>query len=53
VSGTIRREDIASDNTVKSTSVADATIRLESSGSVADAAKRGWFGRIIDWVNPF
>lgn len=53
VSGTIRREDIASDNTVKSTSVADATIRLESTGSVSDAAKRGWFGRIIDWVNPF
>jgi flagellar L-ring protein FlgH len=51
--GVVRAEDVASDNTVLSYNVADATIQITGKGTVTDAQKKGWFTRILDKVNPF
>jgi flagellar L-ring protein precursor FlgH len=53
LTGTVRVEDIGKDNVVKSTAVADAAIRYESTGSVASAQKKGLLASLIDWINPF
>ena len=46
-SGVVRTADIAADNTVLSTRVADATIIYVGEGEVADASKNGWLTRIF------
>jgi flagellar L-ring protein precursor FlgH len=51
--GTVRPEDISSDNTIFSYNVADASIKFVSRGVVTDGQKKGWFNRIMDKVNPF
>ncbi len=53
LTGTVRVEDIEKDNTVKSTDVADATIRYETTGSIADSQKKGLVPVMLDWINPF
>ncbi len=52
MSGVVRQEDITPDNTVVSTSIADAKIIFHSEGSLTDAQKKGWLSRAIDHVNP-
>jgi len=47
-SGIVRPADIKSDNTVKSTSVANAQIIYGGSGSLADSSKPGWLTRIFN-----
>jgi flagellar L-ring protein precursor FlgH len=51
--GIVRTDDVASDNTVLSYNVADATIQIIGKGVVTDAQKKGWFNRIWDKINPF
>ncbi len=51
--GTVRREDVLSNNSVYSYNVADATIRYASKGAVTDSQRKGWFTRIWDKVSPF
>jgi flagellar L-ring protein precursor FlgH len=51
--GVVRTDDVASDNTVLSYNVADATIQIIGKGVVTDAQKKGWFNRIWDKINPF
>jgi flagellar L-ring protein precursor FlgH len=51
--GVVRREDVQSNNSVFSYNVADATIRYNSKGSVADSQRKGWFTRVWDKVTPF
>jgi len=53
IHGTIRQDDIMSNNTVYSYNVADATIHIVSHGVVTDSTRKGWFHRIWDKVSPF
>ena len=54
ISGIVRPVDIAADNTVPSTKVADATIIYNGDGAGADANKIGWIARFfISAVFPF
>lgn len=51
--GTVRPEDVAANNTVPSTNVANATIQIIGKGTVSDSQNKGWFNRIWDKINPF
>ena len=54
LSGIVRPEDIAVDNTIQSTQVADATIMYTGDGSVADSSKVGWLARFfLSPIFPF
>jgi flagellar L-ring protein precursor FlgH len=51
--GTVRQDDVNSDNTVFSYNVADATIQMIGKGTVSDVQRKGWFTRIWDKLTPF
>ncbi len=51
--GTVRQDDVNSDNTVFSYNVADATIQIIGKGTVSDVQRKGWFTRIWDKLTPF
>jgi flagellar L-ring protein precursor FlgH len=53
LTGIVRQHDIARDNTVLSTQVADAHITMTGAGVVADKQKSGWGTWIFDWLWPF
>lgn len=50
VSGMVRPEDIAADNTVPSTRLADAKISYSGRGVDSNASRPGWFSRFLDWL---
>lgn len=50
--GIVRTEDIARDNSVVSTNIADARVEFHSEGSLTDAQKRGWLARIYERLRP-
>jgi flagellar L-ring protein precursor FlgH len=50
LSGIVRRDDIRADNTVLSTNLADAEIRMEGKGLIADRQRRGILTQIMDWL---
>ncbi len=47
IAGLIRADDIATDNTVSSTRVANARITYSGTGTFADASQPGWFDRFF------
>lgn len=47
IAGMIRADDIATDNTVSSTRVANARITYSGTGAFADASQPGWFDRFF------
>jgi len=53
VSGVIRPEDIAQDNSVRSSVVADAEIEFVGRGVLSDNTSQGWLTRFISAINPF
>ncbi|HAS83910.1 MAG TPA: flagellar biosynthesis protein FlgH [Verrucomicrobia bacterium] len=53
LTGMVRPRDIAADNTVSSSRLADASIRYETSGPISRDQKRGLFTRMVNWINPF
>jgi len=53
VSGMVRSKDVATDNTIPSTLMANATIQLQGKGVLWNNQRRGFLTKIIDWVNPF
>ena len=54
VAGLIRPADIATDNSVLSTKLADATIVYNGDGATADANRMGWLGRFfLSPIFPF
>ncbi len=53
ITGTIRPEDIKSDNTVDSINVADANIQYEGKGPLAEKTSPGIITRILDWLGIF
>lgn len=53
VRGVARPDDIASNNTLLSFNIADATIQFISKGTITDNQRKGWFTKIWDKVSPF
>lgn len=53
VTGTIRSKDVAADNSIMSTQIADANIQYYGKGVLADKQKPGWFTRLMDNIWPF
>ena len=53
VSGLVRRVDIAQDDTIASTRIADAQIEFTGRGDIADQQRKGWLARLVETVNPF
>jgi flagellar L-ring protein precursor FlgH len=51
--GIVRPRDIASDNSVLSTQVADAKIMLTGIGVIGEKQRPGWLTRVFDGVWPF
>lgn len=52
LSGLVRPADIAQDNSISSTRIADAQIEFTGRGDVADQNRKGWLARILDTLNP-
>jgi len=50
LTGLVRTEDVAPDNTVLSTFVADAEISFVGTGMVADKNKPGLLTRLLNWL---
>jgi flagellar L-ring protein precursor FlgH len=53
VSGVIRASDIAPDNTVDSSLIADARVEFTGRGDIDTQQDRGWLTKILDFINPF
>ncbi|WP_068825975.1 flagellar basal body L-ring protein FlgH [Pseudomonas sp. BMS12] len=47
IAGLVRADDIATDNTVASTRIANARITYSGTGAFADASQPGWFDRFF------
>ena len=53
VSGLVRAQDVASDNSVESTQLADSKVEYYGKGVLADKQRQGWLTRLLDNVWPF
>jgi flagellar L-ring protein precursor FlgH len=53
VEGLVRRQDIAIDNTVSSTQLADVRFTFDGVGVIDDKQRPPLVGRMLDWVLPF
>jgi flagellar L-ring protein precursor FlgH len=53
ISGVIRTTDIAPDNSVASSLIADARVEFTGRGDINDQVERGWLTKVLDAVNPF
>lgn len=53
ISGVCRTADIARDNSVPSSLIADAQVEFTGRGDVADQVQRGWLAAFWDVVKPF
>lgn len=53
LTGTCRVEDVTADNTVLSTQLNDLDLQKNHKGDVRDATRRGFLGKLLDFVNPF
>jgi flagellar L-ring protein precursor FlgH len=51
--GVVRVEDVMANNTIYSYSIADATIKYVSTGTLSDNQKKGWFTRVFEKITPF
>src|SRR4051812_42431331 len=50
--GLVRTDDIARDNTVQSSDIADARVQFYAEGSLTDAQKRGWLTKVYEKLRP-
>lgn len=53
ISGLVRPVDIAQDDTVVSTRIADAQVEFTGRGDIADQQRKGWLAKVIETLNPF
>jgi flagellar L-ring protein FlgH len=53
ISGVIRSSDIAPDNSVDSSLIADARVEFTGRGDIDDQVERGWLTKFLDAVSPF
>lgn len=51
--GLVRQTDIAPDNTIQSSNIADARVEFYSKGQLTDAQKRGWLANLYEKLRPF
>ena len=52
VSGVVRQLDVSSDNSLRSSLIADAQVEFSGRGVVADQQKPGWLHRLVDKYSP-
>lgn len=52
-SGICRAEDISADNTILSSSIHDQELSKSHKGTVREATRRGWGGKLLDAISPF
>lgn len=50
LNGVVRQDDVRSDNTVLSESIADAQIRVDGKGQISDRTRKGILTRLLDWL---
>lgn len=50
--GIVRTDDIARDNSVVSTNIADARVEFHAEGSLTEAQKRGWLAKVYEKLRP-
>jgi flagellar L-ring protein precursor FlgH len=50
--GLVRPDDIARDNSVVSTNIADARVEFHAEGALTDAQKRGWVAKVYEKLRP-
>lgn len=53
VSGLVRPADIAQDNSIASSRIADAQVEFTGRGDLADQQRKGWGARLLETINPF
>lgn len=53
ISGLVRSKDIAMDNSIMSTQMADTKIEYFGKGVLADKQRQGWLTRLMDNIWPF
>ena len=53
ISGLVRAQDVASDNSVESTQLADSKVEYYGKGQLADKQRQGWLSRLLDNIWPF
>ena len=53
VSGVIRARDVTASNTIASSQIANANIKLDGKGPLWNNQRRGIFTKILDWFSPF
>ena len=53
ISGVVRPIDIDQENSVKSSTVADAEIEFTGRGVLSDNQRQGWLSRALGWLWPF
>lgn len=51
--GLVRPDDIARDNTVISSNIADARVEFYAEGALTEAQKRGWLAKVYEKLRPF
>jgi len=50
--GIVRPDDIARDNSIVSSNIADARVEFYSEGALTDAQKRGWLAKVYEKLRP-
>lgn len=50
LTGIVRPDDVTIDNTVASSRIANADIKADGTGAVADKTRRSLLGKILDWL---
>lgn len=53
VTGLVRARDVGTDNTIDSSRIANATIKLSGKGPLWNNQRRGLITRALDWFSPF
>ena len=53
ISGLVRPADIAQDNSIVSSRIADAQVEFTGRGDIADQQRKGWGVRLFETLNPF
>lgn len=52
-SGVCRAEDITADNTILSSAIHDQEVSKSHKGTIREATRRGWGGKLLDAISPF
>ena len=53
ISGLVRAQDVASDNSIDSTQLADSKVEYYGKGQLADMQRQGWLTRLLNNIWPF